>query len=481
MNDVRKKTFSNLIWRFAERCGAQGVSFVVSLVLARLLEPEAYGTIALITVFTTILNVFIDSGLGTALIQKKDADDLDFSSVFYFNIIICIVLYGLMFFAAPYIAMFYEDNSLIPIIRVLSLTLIISGIKNIQQSYVSKTLQFKRFFFSTIGGTIGAAIIGISMAYLGFGVWALVAQQLFNSSIDTIILWCTIKWRPKKIFSFKRLKGLLMFGWNILCSTLINTIYQDVRQLIIGKMYSATNLAFFNRGKQFPYLIVINIDSSVDSVIFPVISEMQENKVAVRNMLRRAIKISTYIMAPLMIGLAVTAETVVEVILTDKWLPCVPFLRIFCVTYIFYPIHSSNLSAVKALGRSDLVLKLEIIKKIMSTLLLVSTMWFGIMAMAYSLLLDSILTQMINAYPNKRLLDYGYTEQLKDILPGIILAIVMGVCILPIEQIKINKLFILIMQIICGGIVFVVGSVITKNDSYMYLRNIIKQYVGKKL
>ena len=208
---TKKKVLSNFIWRFAERCGAQGVTFIVSIVLARILAPEVYGTIALVTVFTTILNVFVDSGLGNALIQKKNADDLDFSTVFFFNIFMCSVLYLIMFVSAPAIALFYNDSSLVPVIRVLSLTLVISGVKNVQQAYVSKTLQFKRFFFATLGGTIGAAILGIVMAYMGFGVWALVVQQIFNATVDTIILWITVKWRPKKMFSAQRLKQLFSY------------------------------------------------------------------------------------------------------------------------------------------------------------------------------------------------------------------------------------------------------------------------------
>ena len=212
---------SNFIWRFLERCGAQGVTFVVSVVLARLLDPDVYGTIALVMIFTTIMQVFVDSGMGNALIQKKDADDLDFSSVFWFNMTMCTVLYLLMFIAAPFIADFYNMPDLTPVVRVLSLILIISGVKNVQQAYVSRNMMFKKFFFSTLGGTIGAAIIGITMAYLDFGVWALVTQMLFNAAVDTTILWITVKWRPKKIFSLERLKGLFSFGWKLLVSAFI--------------------------------------------------------------------------------------------------------------------------------------------------------------------------------------------------------------------------------------------------------------------
>ncbi len=407
------KTINNMIWRFAERSGAQGVSFVVSIVLARLLAPEVYGTVALVTVFTNILQVFVDSGFGNALIQKKDADDLDFSSVFYFNVIMCCILYGVMYIWAPSIAAFYSDESLVAVIRVLSLTLVISGVKNIQQAYVSRHLLFKRFFYATLGGTIFSAIVGITMAYMGYGVWALVAQQLLNKVIDTIILWITVDWKPKLMFSVERLKGLLNYGWKLLASSILESIYANVRQLIIGVMYSTEDLAFYNKGKQFPYLIITNVNTSIDSVLLPVMSQVQDDKDKVRSMTRRAIRTSTYVIAPLMMGLAFMASSVVELVLTSTWLPCVPYLRIFCITYMFYPIHTANLNAIKAMGRSDIFLKLEIAKKISGIIILLCMMWNGVLLMAYSLLLSSLVSQMINTYPNKKLLNYGYAQQMR--------------------------------------------------------------------
>ena len=480
MGDISKKNvIGNFIWRFAERCGAQLVTFVVSIVLARLLDPTVYGTVALVTVFTTILQVFVDSGLGTALIQKKDADDLDFSSVFFFNFVICIMLYMGMFIAAPYIAHFYNNSSLTPIVRVISLTIVISGVKGIQQAYVSRNMLFKRFFFSTIGGTIASAFVGIALAYKGFGVWALVAQQLLNTATDTLILWLTVKWRPRLMFSWKRLKKLLSFGWKILCSSLIDTVYNNVRSLIIGKMYSSADLAYYNQGDKFPKLIVTNINTSIDSVLLPAMSSVQDSKDRVKNMTRRAIKTSTYIMAPLMMGLAFCAEPIVTLILTEKWLPCVPFLRIFCVTCMFYSIHTANLNAINAMGRSDLFLKLEIIKKAIGMTLLFSTMWFGVMAMAYSLLLNSVLSQIINSWPNRKLLNYRYLEQLKDILPGIILAVMMGIVVYIIGFIPMPTIVLLMIQIVVGAIIYISLSYIFHLESFEYLIDMIRPIFNK--
>lgn len=479
-NSDKSSVLSNFIWRFAERCGAQFVTVIVSIVLARILSPKDYGQIALITVFTTIMQVFVDSGLGLALIQKKDADELDFSSVFYFNFAVCLISYAFMFATAPYIAAFYKDTSLTPIIRVISLTIVISGVKGIQQSYVSRNMLFKLFFFSTLGGTIFSAFLGIGLAYAGFGVWAIVAQQLSNTAIDTLILWINVKWRPKKMFSWNRLKSLLSFGWKMLVSSLLDTVYNNIRSLIIGKMYSSADLAYYNQGKQFPHTIVNNINSSIDSVLLPSMSSTQDDRTRVKSMTRRSIKTSTYIMAPMMMGLAFCAEPIVQLVLTDKWLPCVPFLRIFCITYMFYPIHTANLNAIKAMGRSDYFLKLEIAKKTVGMTLLISTMWFGVMAMAYSLLLGTLFGMIINSWPNKKLLNYSYFEQMKDILPGIAIAFVMGCCVKVVELLHVSAAATLMIQIPLGAVIYVGASAFFHLESFEYLIEMVKSVLRKK-
>ena len=467
----KKSTITNLLWRFAERCGAQAVSFLVSIILARLLAPEAYGTIALAMVFINILQVFVDSGMGTALIQKKDADDLDFSSVFYFNIAACLVLYAGLFLAAPSIAQFYGDPALTALVRALSLTVVVSGVRNIQQSYVSRHLLFKRFFFSTIGSTLASAVVGIAMAYAGFGVWALVGQSLSNVVTGTIILWATVPWRPRRMFSWQRLKGLLSFGWKLLVSSLLDTGYNNLRSLIIGKLYSSADLAYYNQGDKLPNLVITNINTSIDSVLLPTMANEQDDHARVRSMTRRAIKTSTYVMAPLMMGLAACAEPLIRLILTEKWLPCVPYLRIFCITSMFYPIHTANLNAIKALGRSDLFLKLEIVKKAVGLTILLCTMWHGVMAMAYSLLLSSVLSQIINTWPNRKLLRYHYLNQLADILPALLLACAMGLAVYCIQFLGWGDLPTLCVQVPVGAALYLAGSALLRLDSFLYLRS----------
>lgn len=477
--DNKQKVVSNLIWRFMERFGSQLVSFVVQIVLARMLAPSVFGTVAKVTIITSILLVFVDSGMANSLIQKKDPDDLDFSSVFFFNLAFCLVLYAGLFAAAPAIARFYKDAQITAIIRVLGLTVVVAGVKNVQQAYVSKTLQFKRFFFATLGGTLLSAVVGIAMVYAGFGVWAIVAQQLTNVTVNTGILWLTVGWKPKLMFSFARLKGLLSYGWKLLVSGLLDTVYNKLREILIAVFYTDADLAFYNRGMTYPNLLVENINASIDSVLLPVLSAEQEHKEQVRNMTRRAIRISTYVMMPLMMGLAVCAEPLIRLLLTEKWLPCVPYLRIFCFSYAFYPLHTANLNAIKAMGRSDLFLKLEIIKKVIGVAVLAVTLPYGVYAMALSLLFTSVLSQLINSWPNAKLLGYSYAKQLKDMLPAILLSIVMGLVVYPITFFGWSDWLTLPVQVIVGAAVYIAGSVVFKLDSFNYLLSILKKFVRR--
>lgn len=477
-----KKTgvISNFIWRFAERCGAQLVTGIVSLLLARILAPADYGRIALVEVFMNILYVFVDCGLCTALIQKKETDELDFSSVFYFNLATCIVLYAIIFLAAPYIAAFYKDAELTAVVRVIGLMLIFAGLKGIQQVYVSRNMIFKLFFFSTLGGTVFSAVVGLWMAYSGFGVWALVAQQLANTAVDTLVLWFTVGWRPRKLFSWQRLKGLLSYGWKLLASSLLDTVYNNLRSLLIGRVYTSADLAYYNQGRILPDAIAVNVDSSIDSVLLPAMAAAQDDLSQVKNMTRRAIKMSVYLIAPLMMLMTFCAEPLVRLVLTEKWLPCVPFLRICCITYMFYPIHTANLNALKAMGRSDLFLKLEILKKIVGLVLLLITYRISVMAMGYSLLVASALSQLINSWPNKRLLHYSYLEQLRDILPSLLLAVLAGGCAGLVDLLPLPDLVTLVLQILLGLALYVASSAALKLDTFAFLWDVVKPRLLKK-
>lgn len=476
-NNLTKKISTNLIWRLLERFGAQGVTFIVSIVLARLLDPEVYGTIALITVITSILQVFVDSGLGTALIQKKNADDIDFSSVFYFNFLICFFIYFILYLFAPVIANFYNMQEIIPVIRTLGLIIIISGFKNIQNAYVSRNLMFKNYFFSTLGGTIIAAFVGIYMAYSGYGVWALVGQNLANQFIGTLILWFTVKWRPKKVFSWNRLKKLFSYGWKLLISSLIDTIWINLRNLIVGKIYTTEDLAFYNKGEEYPKYVTVALNSSIDSVLLPVMSAEQDDTERVKAMTRRAITTSSFVLWPIMMGLAFCAEPLVSLLLTDKWLPAVPYLRIFCLVYVFYPIHTANLNAIKAMGRSDLYLKLEICKKCVNLAIILITLNLGVFYIALGSILGSIVNQIINSFPNRKLMRYSYKEQIIDILPYILLSLFMGVIVSMITNLNLPSWLTLLIQVPLGIIIYLGGACLLKFEAWNYCINIVNQYI----
>lgn len=471
-----KKVISNMIWRFAERSSAQIVTFLVSIVLARILDPSVYGTVALVTVFTSILQIFIDSGLGNSLIQKKDADNIDFSTVFYTNILFCLLIYLVMFVCAPFIAKFYGNNDMTLMLRVLSITVIIAGVKNIQQAYVARNLLFRKFFYSTIGGTIFSAFVGIGMAILGCGPWALIFQHLSNTLVDTVILWVTVKWRPKKSFSFSRIKILFTYGWKLLASALLDGIYNNLTSLIVGKKYSSKDLAYYNQGQKFPIIIVTNIITSIDSVLLPVMSNEQDNNYNIKMITRKSLRIGTFIMAPLMIGLSACGNNLINLILGEKWIDSVIFLQIFCFTYLFWPVHTTNLNAIKALGRSDLFLKLELIKKLIGVILICISMNIGVVAIAISMLINSLLALIINAFPNKKLLDYGYLEQIKDIGPSIIISLIIGIIVWAIGcYIQISCAIELFIQVVVGALSYIILAKIFKIVEMEYLFNIIRK------
>nr|MBQ6241654.1 lipopolysaccharide biosynthesis protein [Lachnospiraceae bacterium] len=480
MGDNGRRISSNFLWRFLERFGAQGVSFIVSIRLAQLLGPDPYGQVAIVTIITTIVSVFVSCGLNDALVQKKDADDLDFSTVFYFNIVMCVVLYALLFAAAPLVAKINKDPDLIWPIRGLGLILIFGGIKNIQTAYVARNLIFKRFFFATLGGTIVAAVVGLWMAHNGYGVWALIVQNLVNITIDTIILWITVKWRPKRMFSFERLKGLFSYAWKLLASTLVDTVYSKLYQMVIALKYTDIDLAFYNKGDTFPNLLVTNINDATNSVLLPVMAAEQDDRAKVKETTRKAIQVSSFIIMPMMAGLAACATPLVRLLLHEQWMPAVPFLQIFCFVYAFYCVHTANLNAIKALGRSDLFLKLEILKKIVGITTLLVTVNISVLAMALGSIFNSVMSQLINSWPNRKLLNYRYGEQLKDMAPHILLALVMAAAVYAVQFLGLPDLATVLIQIPLGILLYFAGAALLKVRALGMMKSLLASYFKRK-
>lgn len=476
---TKNKVVSSMIWKFLERSGFQFVQFFLSIILARLLTPSDYGVLALILVFTQISNVFISSGFGTALIQKKDSDELDFSSVFYLSLFVAFVCYFILFFLAPTIAKFYNNELLIGYTRVVAISLFFSAINGVQGTYVSKKMQFKRFFFSSMGAVLGSGIIGVILAYNGFGVWALVMQHVFSGFFSFVILWFTVKWRPKLIFSFARVKTLFSFGWKLLCSGLLDTVFKNIYSLIVGRIYKSQVLGYFNRGQQFPQVIASNLNGSIQSVMLPTLSANNDNPSEVKKITRRSISTSAFVLMPCMFGLAAVAEPLIKVLLTDKWLPCMPFLQLACISYALYPIHTANLTGINALGRSDIFLKLEIIKKCVTVLNILITLPLGIYAMAIGQVVSGFISTFINAYPNKKLMGYSYFEQWKDLIPSFVLSIMMASIVWTMNFISITPLLLLIIQIIVGIIIYVVFAKLFKLEVYNYFVNTLKGFIKR--
>lgn len=477
MNE-KKLVLQGVFWKFTECIAAQFVSLIVSVVLARLLTPSEYGMVSLVMVFITIANIFATSGFGSALIQKKNADALDYSSVFYFTLGFTIVLYFILFFLAVPIANFYNMQLLKPIIRVLSLTIPITGVNSIQNAYISKRMEFKKFFKATFIGTVISAILGINMAYLGFGVWALVFQTLTNNIIDTIVLQLSIDWKVTKEFSLSRIKALFNYGWKLLVQSLIVQLYSSLRSLLIGKIYTTSDLAYYTKGNQFPDLIAVNIDIAINAVLFPVMSKVQDSLATVKNMARKTTQISSYIMSPLLIGFMVVAPPFIYVLLTDKWLLAVPFLRIECIILLFRAPQTAILQSLKAIGKSDLVLECDIPIRIFALVVLLVSIRFGVIYFALTEILTTLFGTVLYANAARKHIGYSYIELCSDFFSNVLLASIMGAIIWFVGLLLPFGYFaVMMLQVLLGIIVYMIISVLFRSPNYYYILNTLNEFI----
>lgn len=475
MSFTRGTIVKSFFWKLFERLSVQLIQFVVTIVLARLLLPSEYGIIALITIFIQLCDVIIEGGLNTALIQKKTADNTDFSTIFFFSLGVSCILYLIMYLASPTIAHFYNEPQLIPVIRVLSLSLPFYAINSIQRAYVSRNMLFQRLFFCTLVAILLSGSLGILMAYKGLGVWALVGQNISNQILITIIIWFVIRWRPIWKFSSSRFKELFGYGWKILGANFITSLFVNIRKLVIGRFFSPASLAYYEKGDQLPSLVVSNIFTSVQTILLPVFSDSQDNRPKVKAMMRRSTKLSCFFIYPLTAGMIVAAKPLIVFLLTEKWLPVVPFVQILCIANFFRPITLSNWEAIKALGYSGITLKLEILKKIIDVIILVMSVYLGLYAIAWGCVVFNLLCVFINLAPNKKLLDYGVGEQVVDAVPTLLFAIVMAVCIYWIQLLSFPNIIILLIQFVLGVMVYSGLCWVFKEESFMYLLQLINE------
>lgn len=476
---IKKMAFSGAIWKLLERIIAQVISLVVSIIIARLLTPEDYSVVSIVSIFFTFSDVLITGGLNTALIQKTNADREDYSTAFWSSMMMSILLYFLMFFCAPYIAKVYDREILIPVIRVMAIILPINAAKSIVCANISSSLNFKSFFIATIWGTIISAFVGITMAYNGFGAWALVAQQMTNALIDTLLLYYRTKISLTFKISFFRLKCLWSYGWKVLVSSLIGVAYNEINPLFIGLRFSPSSLSFYDKGRSFPLLISSVTTNTLSSVLFPFLAKFQNDKRELLKYTRKYISITSYVVFPAMIGLFAVCDKFVLLLLTDKWIGTVPFIRIFCFAYMFDMINIGNCETIKAMGRSDIYLVIEIIKKTGYFIIIGIFLFFSSSAISFACasLACTAIAITVNSIPNKKLIGYSFLYQIQDLLPNLIISILMGLCVWKIGVIiSLPTLSLLTIQVLSGIVIYSLLSILSKNKNFYSLLDILKTY-----
>ena len=465
-------------WKFTERILAQLISFIVSIILARVLSPEDYSLVGIVLIFFSFANILISGGLNTALIQKKNADAVDYFSVLVTSIVASVGMYVVLWFLSPVISQLYNKDELTLMLRVMGIVLPINAVKSVWCAHISSNLMFKKFFLSTIGGTILSALVGIWMAVCGFGAWALITQQIANILIGTIIIIITTKINLICKFSIVKLKRLFSYGWKVLVSSIIGSIYSEITPLIIGVKFTATDLSFYTKGKTFPGLISSTSINTLSAVLFPVLSNFQDDKNRLLSCTRRFISVSSYLAFPLMLGLYVVSENFVSVLLTEKWLPAVPYLKIFCVSAMFDVIHTGNCETIKAMGKSGVFLVMEIIKKTSYFIIIMTFVFWGKtpIQLAISSIVCALIATIVNSIPNKILIGYKYRNQICDLFPNLIIAILMTIGVNLAGKLISTKVLSLLIQILVGIILYIVLSVVTHNKNLCYILGVLKNY-----
>lgn len=476
---LKNKTVKGVGWSAIENVTRVGVTFVVSIILARLLSPEEYGLIGILTIFIAIFNAIVDSGFTNALIRKQDATDTDYSTVFYTNLALSVVLAAVLFFCAKPISVFFERPQLVSLTQVMSSVVVINALSLVQRVRTTKAIDFKTQTKITIISSIGSGVIGIAMAYMGYGVWALVGQQISNQLLTTLLFGFYNKWMPKLVFSWVSFKEMWAFGSKLLVSVLLDTAWKEIYQIVIGKCYSPATLGLYTRAKQFSDLCSSNLTSVVHRVSYPVLSSIQDNRDRLRSAYQRIIKTTMLPTFVLMLGVAACAESMIYVLIGEQWLECVPMLQIICTYGMLYPLHALNLNMLQVQGRSDLFLRLEIIKKIIA----VGPLLLGIFVDIFLMLAGSIVTSLIayylNAYYSGPFLNYSIKEQIKDILPSFGVAVAMAVPVFAMSFIPLNPFILLPLQILVGAVITLVICEATKLPEYIELKGIAMPVINK--
>lgn len=479
-NNIKSKILSGVLWQFLQKITSQLFSFVVTVILARLLTPADYGVVALACMFNVLVGIFISGSMDAALIQKKDADELDYNTIFYSSLFMSFIIYGVVYFGSPYFASFYHNEQICPVMRVLALTMPIGALAMVQNAIISRQMAFKKYFTASIVGQVVSAIIGIVMAYQGFGPWALVAQQMVSSVTNTLVMFCIVRWYPKLMFSWNRFKTLFNFAWKKTASSFIGTLCDQLKGYLIGFKYTAADLAYFNRGEGLPQMFGTNISGTVNTVLFPALSKLQGDKEAVKRGMRRAMMVSSYILSPIFLGLAAVSDKVVPLLYSAKWTPAIPFMQLACFTSIVVVLNNANLQSIFAVGKSGEVLKLEFYKKPVMIALLFGGIYFGPIGISTAMFLYSFYVLYMNTRPNVKYLNYSLLEQVNDVKYGLIFSFVMALVVYGVGLFICNIVLSLCIQIPLGIAIYVGLSEAIKPEAYIFARSILLEQYRKR-
>lgn len=478
--NLKERAIDGAIWKFAEKLGMQLMQIVIQIVLARILLPEDYGIIGLLSIFINISDVFILQGFTTALIQKKDADSIDYSSVFFANFLMSVAIYVVFYLISPSVAQFYKTPALCNVMRVMSINIIIGAFCAVHNAIVSKNLQFKISFLRNIANTITQGVVGIGMACMGCGVWSLVGSKIAGTFIGMVILCVTVKWKPQFVFSRQRIKGLFQYSSKVLVTNLLNTFFNNIHSLIIGRYFSTVDVGYYQRGQQIPQAAMTAVDGSLTEVLYPTLSLLQNEPERLKKALRRSMKTSMYIILPMLTGLLITARPLTLLLLTDKWLPSVPFMQLTCLITMFWPL-SARSHALNAIGRSDVSLKLSIISKLLTLVMIVVCIPLGIYAIMWGTLLASFASFWITSFYTEKYLNYSVKELFSDIGGSIILSVGMAFVVVILSKVKMPSFLSLILQILVGIVFYIGASAVLHLESYEYLMGMVRPILRKIL
>lgn len=480
-NDRNQTVFISILWKLLERTSVQGIGIIVNIVLARLLDPTDYAPLTVMVIFTSLANNLVQSGFNTSLIQNKDVTKDDYSSVFNVSLLFAGLLYGVIFFCAPAIERFYAMPELAKLLRVLALMLFPATLNSVQMAKIVREMQFKKVFLNGLVAALLSGVVGITMAYMDFGAWALVAQQLVCQVGVCVVMWFTVDWHPRVFVCWERVRVLFGYGWKLLAASTLNTLYNDLSALIIGKRYTAVTLAYYSKGQEWPSKLMSNISDTIQSVMLPALAKEQDDKKACKELMRRSVIALCFIIFPMMAGVAAVADSFTMLLLTEKWLPAVPYMQIACIGLAFNPVAFANLQAMKAMGRSDMFLKLEIIKKIIggSGLVIAVFCFDSPMAIALVGVVTLPLGLFINAYPNKKIVGYSFAEQMKDIFPPLALSMAMFGVVYPLSYLSWPPVLILGVQIALGVVIYIGGSYVCKLEGFQYGLELLKNLRSK--